>query len=90
MRPALPAVHVEWEPPNHTHAASLRQAGLYHAVPDADIEEEDRLLPWEAGKPMCSWRGALQPAPAALFPPEVTCCLCAHQIQRLGLEVRAA
>jgi hypothetical protein len=85
-----PAVHVEWEPPNPTLAADLRQAGLYHAVPDSDIDEEGRLLPWQAGKPLCSYRGALAPAPPALIPPEVTCSLCAFQIRRLGLVVADA
>jgi hypothetical protein len=83
-----PTVHVEWEPPNRTLAKHLQQTGLFHAVPDAEIE--DGTWWWTPGKPLCSYRGALRPVPDALIPPEVTCSLCGQQIQRLGLEVAHA
>jgi hypothetical protein len=49
-------------------------------VPDADFNDGS-ILGKEAGKPLCSWHGPLQPPPA----PEagLTCSLCAYQLRRL-------
>jgi hypothetical protein len=83
--PVLTA-HVEWEPPNRTLAKDLQTVGLYHAVPDQEIP--DGIIPKEPGKPLCSWRGQLQPPPDGLFSPVVTCSLCVHQVARLGVWVQ--
>src|SRR5580700_7964933 len=83
----LPTAHVEWEPPNRTLASELRTVGLFHAVPDQDID--DGIIPKEAGKPLCSWRGQLQPLAVEVADKyAVTCTLCQHQVNRLGVAVR--
>ncbi len=79
--------HVEWEPPNRSLAAHLQQTGLFHAVPDRELEDGMRFF--GPGKPLCSYRGQLQPAPPALLAPDVTCGLCRHQVRRLDLTIAA-
>jgi hypothetical protein len=62
--------------------------GVYHAVASQRV----RLgyVTCGPGEPLCGTTAALQPCPDGLFPPSVTCPLCAALVARERISISAA
>lgn len=58
---------------------------VYHAIAGQRVRVG--YIVCAAGEPLCGIRATLQPCPAGLFPPQVTCQVCATVAAREGISI---